>query len=163
MNDRNHDNSSLDFGQSYRKAADYCSSQDRCNSEIRYKLKYWNIDKRFIDDIISKLTEEGFLNEKRFAVNYAGGKFRMNGWGKIKITSELKMRGIPTEYLQEALAAIDENDYMLYLKEILLKKMKQLGSNSPANRQKAIFFAASRGFEPFHVSSLLKNNDLLDS
>ena len=162
MHDSN-GNSELDFGQSYRKAADYCAIQDRCNSEIRYKLKYWNISSSFIDDIISKLAEEGFLNEKRFAVNYAGGKFRINGWGKIKITSELRMRGIPSALIQEALAAIDEDDYISYLKEILQKKMRQLGSLSPANRQKAIFFAASRGFEPSLVSSLLKNNDLLDS
>lgn len=157
------ENSALDFGQSYRKAADYCAIQDRCNSEIRSKLKYWNTDNSFVDDIISKLTEEGFLNEKRFAINYAGGKFRINGWGKIKISSELRMRGIPSTLIQEALAAIDEDDYISYLKEILQKKMRQLGSNSPASRQKAIFFAASRGFEPALVSSLLKNNDLLDS
>lgn len=161
MHDRSADNA-LDFGQSYRKAADYCAIQDRCNSEIRSKLKYWNTDNSYIDDIISKLVEEGFLNEKRFAINYAGGKFRINGWGKIKITSELRMRGIPSSLIQEALAAIDEDDYIAYLKEILQKKMRQLGSLSPANRQKAVFFAASRGFEPALVSSLLKNNDLID-
>lgn len=161
MYDRSADNA-LDFGQSYRKAADYCVIQDRCNSEIRSKLKYWNTDSSYIDDIISKLVEEGFLNEMRFAINYAGGKFRINGWGKIKITSELRMRGIPSSLIQEALAAIDEDDYISYLKEILQKKMRQLGSLSPANRQKAVFFAASRGFEPTLVSSLLKNNDLID-
>jgi SOS response regulatory protein OraA/RecX len=73
------------------------------------------------------------------------------------------MRGIPSALIQEALAAIDEDDYLSYLKEILRKKLRQLGSNSPANRQKAIFFAASRGFETSLVSALLKNNDLLDS
>jgi len=157
------ENSALDFGQSYRKAADYCAIQDRCNSEIRSKLKYWNTESSFIDDIISKLAEEGFLNEKRFAINYAGGKFRINGWGKVKISSELRMRAIPSTLIQEALAAIDEDDYISYLKETLQKKMRQLGSNSPANRQKAIFFAASRGFETALVSTLLKNNELLDS
>jgi len=161
MTDRN-DNHSLDFGQSYRKAADYCVIQDRCNSEIRFKLKYWNIDGSYIEDIIAKLTDEGFLNEKRFSVNYAGGKFRMNGWGKIKITSELKMRGIPTALIQEALASIDEEDYLMYLKEILQKKIKQLGSNSPANRQKTVFYAASKGFEPGLITSILKNKDLTD-
>lgn len=162
MHNRSED-SALDFGQSYRKAADYCAIQDRCISEIRSKLKYWNTDSSFIDDIISKLAVEGFLNEKRFAINYAGGKFRINGWGKIKITSELRMKGIPSILIQEALAAIDEDDYVSYLKEILQKKMRQLGSNTPSNRQKAIFFATSRGFEPALISTLLKNNDLPDS
>ena len=161
MSDFNEDHA-LDFGQAFRKAADYCAIQDRCNSEIRYKLKYWNIDKSFIEDIIDKLIEEGFLNEKRFAINYAGGKFRMNGWGKIKIASELKMRGIPSALIQDALAEIDEDEYTSYLKEILQKKIKQVGSLTPANRQKVLFFAASRGFEPSLVSAILKNNSATD-
>lgn len=161
MNDRSKDEI-LDFGQSYRKAADYCVIQDRCNSEIRYKLKYWNIENAYIDDIIDKLIEEGFLNEKRFADSFAGGKFRMNGWGKIKIASELRFKSVPSQLIQEALASIDDEDYTAYLRTILQKKMKQLGSNTPANRQKAVFFAASRGFEPALINALLKHPDLTD-
>ena len=86
----------------------------------------------------------------------------MNGWGKIKITSELKMRGIPSALIQEALAEIDEDEYISYLREILQKKMRQVGSLTPANRQKVVFFAASRGFEPSLVSAILKNNTLTD-
>jgi regulatory protein len=161
MNDRNND-SILDFGQSFRKAADYCAIQDRCNSEIRYKLKYWNIDSSFVDDIIDKLIDEDFLDEKRFAINFAGGKFRMNGWGKIKIASELRFRSVPANLIQVALSTIDTEEYTLYLGTILQKKLQQLGSSSPANQQKATFFAASRGFEPGLISSMLKNNELPD-
>jgi regulatory protein len=95
-------------------------------------------------------------------VNYAGGKFRMNGWGRIKITSELKMKSISADLIFEALETIEEEEYIAFLKEILGKKMRLLGSNTIANRQKAAFYAASKGFEPSLINSILKNTNFTD-
>ena len=152
----------LDFGQAYRKAADYCVIQDRCISEMQLKLSYWNIDNSCTDDIIKKLTDEGFLDEKRFAINYAGGKFRIKGWGKLKIAAGLRARSVPSSLIQEALATIDSTEYFLFLQSLLKKKLKQLGSKTPASLQKAVFFATSRGFEQGLIVSLLKNNEIPD-
>jgi regulatory protein len=152
----------LDFGQAYRKAADYCALQDRCKSEMQQKLRYWNIDKGFINDILAKLVDEGFLNEKRFAINYAGGKFRIKCWGKLKIAAGLRDRSVPAELVKHALSIINEEEYTRSLETLLHKKLKLLG-DTPANRQKALYFAASRGFEPGLIAKLLKNSELLDS
>ena len=38
--------------------------------------------KKKLEPIISLLITENYLNEERFAINYAGGKFRINQWGK---------------------------------------------------------------------------------
>ncbi len=152
----------LDFGQAYRKAADYCVIQDRCLSEIKLKLKFWNIDKNFIIPIISKLIEEDFLNEKRFAINYAGGKFRMNGWGKLKIAGGLRVRSLSPLQIQQALSVIENEEYAFSLRKLLQKKLKQLGGDSLLNRQKAARFAISRGFEPAHIAAQLRNNEIYD-
>jgi regulatory protein len=159
---RRNENHNSDFGQAYRKAADYCVIQDRCSSEIELKLNYWNIDKSFTEEILKKLVAEGFLDERRFAVNYASGKFRIKGWGKLKIAAGLRARSIPSPYIKEALYTIDSAEYLLFLQSLLTKKIKQLGSKTPANLQKAIFFATSRGFEPGLITSLLRNNELPD-
>jgi regulatory protein len=144
----------LDFGQAFRKAADYCIPQDRCLSEIQLKLKLWGIENSYIDEIIARLIRENFLNEKRFAENYARGKFRINGWGKLKIAAGLRARSIPAELIQQALLQIDTKEYILNLKSLMEKKLTQLGGNTPANRQKAAFFAASRGFEQGAIMSV---------
>lgn len=141
------DDSLLDFGQAYRKAADYCALQDRCLSEIKLKLRIWNIDSSFFGKIISQLIDEGFLDEKRFAVNYAGGKFRIKGWGKLKIAAGLRARSIPATLIQQALNTIDSEKYSIVLDDMLTRKLRQLGGDTAPNRQKAAYFAASRGFE----------------
>lgn len=151
----------LDFGQSYRKAADYCAQQDHCISEVKLKLRTWNIDKIHQAGILSKLIDEGFLDEKRFALNYAGGKFRIKGWGRIKIAAELRSRNIPASYIQQALASIHSDDYCASLDLLLQKKIKLLGGNTTENRHKAIRFALSRGFESGLIAELMHDNDYL--
>jgi len=151
----------LDFGQSYRKAADYCAIQDRCISEIKLKLRSWNIDKSHHSGLLSKLAEEGFLDEKRFALNYAGGKFRIKGWGKIKIAAELRSRNIPAAFIQQALNSISSDDYFASLDLLIQKKIKLLGGSTVENRQKAMRFALSRGFEAGLIAELMRDTDYL--
>ncbi len=161
MSPRTH-GSFLDYGQAYRKAADYCAIQDRCKSEMLTRLKAWQIDRSFFSKIMNQLLAEGFINEKRFALNYAGGKFRINGWGKIKIAAGLRSRSIPNDLIQNALATIDNGEYKLCLEKLLQKKLKQIGGDTLPNRQKAFFFAASRGFEQGLIASTLSDIEPLD-
>ena len=156
------DGSLLDFGQAYRKAADYCAIQDRSTSEMKLKLRVWNIDKSYFSKIISKLIDEGFLDEKRFAINYARGKFRIKGWGKLKIAAGLRAKSIPSPLIQQALSNIDKDEYILCIETLLKKKLKQLGSNTQENRQKAACFAASRGFETGLIAVYLHDAELFE-
>ena len=150
------------FGQAYRKAADYCAAQDRCVSEMKLKIRSWEIDSEYYDLIINQLIDEGFLDEKRFAENYARGKFRMKGWGKLKIAAGLRARSIPASLIQQALLVIDQEEYTLFLSSLLKKKLNQLGGNSAADQQKAAYFAASRGFESGLIALHLHDSDLFD-
>jgi regulatory protein len=152
----------LDFGQAYRKASDYCVIQDRCVSEMQLKFISWGIDRSYTANIISKLIEEGFIDEKRFAINYAGGKFRINGWGRLKIAASLRARNIPASLIQQALSSFQIDEYTSFLSALLQKKLRQLGGDTHQNRQKAAFFAASRGFEQGLISAQLHDIDLSD-
>lgn len=152
----------LDFGQAYRKAADYCASQDRCISEMQKKLRYWNIDKAYLSKIIARLIEEGFIDEKRFAINYAGGKFKIKGWGRLKIAAGLSARNIPASLIRQVLSSFQLDEYTLFLEKLLQKKLRQLGGNTPENRQKAAYFVASRGFEPGLIATQLHDIEILD-
>lgn len=153
--------SQLGFGQAYRKAADYCALQDRCISEMQLKLRYWNIDSDYTGRLIAKLVDEGFLDEKRFAVNYAGGKFRIKGWGRMKIAAGLRARNIPPALIQQALFTLKMDEYTSALEYLLQKKIKLLGGDTPENRQKAAYFAASRGFEPALIASQLHGTEFI--
>jgi len=71
-------------------------------------LKYLKVNERHFDSIISKLKEENFLNEERFARAYARVQFRLYKWVKRKIFFELKHKNIPDVIIQAGLDDIDD-------------------------------------------------------
>ena len=143
------------------KAESYCAYQERSQHEIRNKLYEWGLHQRDVELIISDLIETNFLNEERFALAYSLGKFRVKGWGKMKIKQGLKFKRVPDKLIQKSLKSIDENDYLYKLRQILEKKSAVLKENDPFRRRyKLMQYAASRGFEKDLISELLKDNQL---
>ena len=65
------------------KLANFCAYQERSQQEVREKLVKMGISSDDLEDIIVFLISENFLNEERFAIAYAGGKFRVKHWGKL--------------------------------------------------------------------------------
>ena len=130
------------------KAKSLCAYQDRSQQEIREKLFEWKIEKDDIEGIIAKLITEGFINEERFSRAFAGGKFRIKKWGKTKIKNELQKRNISEYCIKKALLEIPEDDYIVTLKELILKKSKEIKeSNTIKKKYKLAQYAVSRGFE----------------
>nr|HPH46566.1 RecX family transcriptional regulator [Chryseolinea sp.] len=84
----------MEIEEAKQKIFRYCAYQERCHSEVRNRLYTYGLYRNDIDNIIIHLISEGFLNEERFAKAYAGGKFRMKQWGKLKIQIELELRGL---------------------------------------------------------------------
>ena len=57
---------------------------------------------------------------------YAGGKFRMLKWGKVKIKHALKQKQVSEYSIKKALKEIDENDYIKTLNKLAEQKLKTL-------------------------------------
>ena len=81
-----------------QKAKHYCAYQERCHSEVKEKLYGFGLWKNDVEDLLSTLIEEDYLNEERFAIQFAGGRFRMKQWGRVKIKYELKQKKV-SDYL----------------------------------------------------------------
>ncbi len=122
--------------------------QERSHQELRDKLYDWGLHKEEVEDTIVTMITENFLNEERFAMAYAGGKFRIKRWGKIKIEHGLRLHRISEPLIRQAIQSIDEDDYLDCLKYILQKKEKDFASlPTPLRKKRLLAFAYSRGFE----------------
>jgi regulatory protein len=105
---------------------------------------------------IAELIAENYLNEERFAVQFAGGKFRMKQWGKNKIKAELKRHQVSDVNIKTALVNIDGKAYHETLEELLRKKLSTTKNEPSAKRYRSAFsFLVSRGFEQELVSLYL--------
>ncbi len=101
------------------------------------------------------LKADRFFDEQRFALAYAGGKFRNNNWGKVRIKQELRMRDIDPQLIEMALDAIDMEAYRALLQKLLEKKLAQ-HAGDPKAREKAAASLIRSGFES---SLVFKNLD----
>ncbi len=138
----------------------YCAYQERSHQEVRDKLYGYGLHRGDVDELLSRLITEGFLNEERFAKAFAGGKFRMMKWGRNKIKHELEVRHISSRCIRQALQEIDDSDYRKALKTILQKRLTQGAGLKPYQRRdKAARFAIGKGYEPDLVWALLRDGD----
>lgn len=144
-----------------QKAEKYCVYQERSQQEVRQKLFDLGLYPRDVEQIISELISNNFLNEERFAIAYTLGKFRIKGWGKIKIKQALKLKRVPDTLIKKALMQIDLSDYLIKLKQILEKKAAVLKEKEPYKRQYQLkTYAFGKGYEENLVAEILKDSDL---
>lgn len=112
--------------QALQKIRHYAAYQERCHYEIKEKLYSFALRKTDVEEIVSILIAENYLNEERFAVQYATGKFRIKQWGRNKIKYELQLKKISPYCIKKAMTAINETDYLDTLKKLAEKKWKNL-------------------------------------
>jgi len=107
--------------------------------------------------VLSSLQEDDFLNDERFALLFASGKFRIKRWGKNKIRAELRMKKVPDNFIYNALDAIDEDEYKNTIEHLIKKKEREVKSKSPKDKaQKIGMYLLSKGFESELIWKALK-------
>ncbi|MBD1392010.1 regulatory protein RecX [Mucilaginibacter glaciei] len=144
-----------------KKAENYCAYQERSQQEVRDKLYEWGLWTAAVENIISRLVEENYLNEERFAKAYVRGKFNQKHWGKIKIKQGLQLKKVSAPLIKKALLTIDLDDYMAVLARIIEKKANTVTEKNARKRTyKLQQYALGRGFEPELTAEVLKNSEL---
>ncbi len=102
----------------------FCAYRERSQQEVRDKLYDMGLHQREVEQTIADLISKNFLNEERFAKAFSSGKFRINGWGKIKIRNGLIQKKVSPKCIELGLDSIDVVDYSAALKKILNQKLK---------------------------------------
>ncbi|HQW82860.1 MAG TPA: regulatory protein RecX [Ferruginibacter sp.] len=140
-----------------QKAKQYCAYQERCHSEVKEKLYSIGIYKKEADEILSELISENYLNEERFAILFAGGKFRIKQWGRTKIKYALKQKQVSEYCIKKALGAINETDYHKTLQKLFEQKLKMLKGekNIFIKKRKLQDHLIQKGFETGLVQQLI--------
>lgn len=139
------------------KIEQYCAYQERSHLEVRNKLYGYGLYRNEVDEILSVLITDGFLNEERFAKAFAGGKFRMKKWGRIKITHALEAKGVSKNCIKIGLKEIDTEAYSTALRELLTNKSETIQeANIFATRDKLSKYAMQKGYESELVWSMLR-------
>ncbi len=131
-----------------RKLEHYCAYQERCHQEVRKKLESLHMIPEAIDIIIVHLLEHNFLNEERFAKTFVSGKFKIKAWGRRRLTYELKKKDIGKVNINQALAEIENTEYIEVFNDLAEKKANSITeTNIYKKKRKLIDYLLYRGWE----------------
>ncbi len=139
-----------------KKIQHYCAYQERCHSETKSRLYEMGLRSAEVDQLLAELVQENFLSEERFAYAFAGGKFRMKHWGRVKIKYELKKRLVSEYCIRKGLTGIDEDEYMEVLKQEAGKRARSLAGNISRKRSTLTRYLLQKGFEQNLVNDVVK-------
>ena len=145
--------------QALQKLRHYCGYQERCHAEVKTKLYELGVRKVDHDEILATLIEQDYLNEERFAIAFAGGKFRMKQWGRVKIKYELKQKQVGEYSIKKALKQIDESTYKQTLHNLYEEKWDSLKNekNRFTKQAKTRDYLLQKGYESEMIMALLND------
>jgi regulatory protein len=130
------------------KVSSYCVYQERTQQEVRDQLYGYGLHKDMVEELISKLITENFINEERFAKAFSGGKFRIKKWGRVRIKEALKAKGLSEYCIKKGLQEIDSKDYTLSLLSLIEKRNeKEKEKNEFKRKHKIAQYLIGKGYE----------------
>ena len=142
--------------QAIQKLRQYCAYQERSHSDVQQKLWDLGVYRSEHDEIISSLIEDDYLNEERFAKQFAGGKFRIKDWGKKKIYYALKEKKVSEYVIKIAMKEIDEEGYKKTVQQLAEKKYALLkGEQYMIRKKKTMDYLLQKGYEPALVTAVV--------
>jgi len=148
------------FKSALNKAMALCAGREFSAVEILSRLRLWGLNENDGAAIIEILKKDNFINEERYAIAFARDKFKYNKWGKIKITAQLRAKGITGETIKKALDTIDNETYKLTLSNLLTVHGRSVRAKNDYDlKAKLLRYGLSKGFESNLLYELLNEMD----
>ncbi len=107
------------------------SSRAQTLAELREKLKRRTAEPAYVDEVLARLKEMGYLNDERFADGFASWRKDQDGLGKTRVLRDLLVRRVaPAVAKKAAETAYQGSDEIAMIERFLERKYrgKDLGA-----------------------------------
>ena len=135
------------------KALRLLEFRSHSEKELSDKLRRYGASEENIELTLDFCRRYGFVNDKSYAERKAQDLFRLKKFGTRRIENELKMLGIPDEYIKEALYELDEDSEREMLLDLARKKLR--GDFTGKNKDKCIRFLLYRGYDLYDIKDAI--------
>jgi regulatory protein len=124
------------------------ASKALSSSELRIRLRARAARREDVDDVMARLKQAGYLNDRRFADSFANWRRENQGFGKMRVLRDLMARKVaPGVARQAADAAYQEADETALIEKFLERKYrgKDLGALLAEQKHLASAYRKLRG------------------
>lgn len=135
----------------------YCTYQERTYRQVRAKMQELGWYGSDAEEYLLVLAKEGFIDESRYAVAYALGKFNQCKWGRVKIRYGLSMEGLSKYCIEQGMAAITDEHYEQVLQKLYEQLSKTHSGNSYQKHLKTKSQLIRKGYEGDKIDEVKEN------
>ena len=132
-----------------------CSKREYCRKDILKKvMTALDGDAAKAEEVVGKLVEERYVDDRRYAAAFARDKASIAGWGAAKIRYMLAAKGVDREIIASALEEVDVSRADARLEKLMENKARSL-KDDPQRRIKLLRFGVGRGYAYEEVSLMI--------
>jgi regulatory protein len=136
-----------DYSRAIDLAYKAVATRERTVSELKTFLERKRIDPSAIEAAVEELTASGFVDDERYARQFAEDKRTLDLWGGGRIARDLQRRGIEPQLVEAACSTQTRADELETALVLLGQRLPQPSSDDRA-RDKAWRLLVRRGYEP---------------
>ncbi len=101
--------------------------QPRSTFELKKALEKRAEEPRFVSRVIAQLKGLGYLDDRRFASEFASYRSRVKHYGKFRVTRELRAKGLADEHVEAAVAEVfGEQNEAETVRERIARKLRNV-------------------------------------
>lgn len=125
-----------------------CARAERSSGDALRLMRGWGIRESDMQQIVKRLIEERFIDDRRYAAAFVRDKINLSTWGARKIAYTLSRKGVDSQIIRETLAEYDAVESEERLEALLRKKMLRTKYSSIFDlRGKLTRYASSQGYK----------------
>lgn len=137
------------------RTADLCSRSEQCEADLRGKMRQHQVPAADQDAVIDYLYDHKFLDQSRYARAYVHDKLAYNRWGRTKIRLMLRTKRLDPQVVEEALEAIDPQEYFAVLLKQVGLAARSANLEDYNSRAKILRKFYAQGFETSLITKAL--------
>ncbi|HKX29111.1 MAG TPA: regulatory protein RecX [Blastocatellia bacterium] len=137
------------YQQVMERAFKLLSYKPRSVAELRERLLAKPaVDESTVDQVLSRLTELGYLNDQQFAINYASSRLNIKPLGRTRLRRDLERKKLPSRAVEQALdEAYTERNEDELIDRVIDKRLRLKGPPGSREETKKLFdYLIRRGF-----------------
>ena len=140
-----------------RVAINYLSYKPRSINEVRRKLWSKKISDAMIDITIEKMKNYGYLDDEKYTRGWIEERIRTRGFSSSKIKSELFLKGISKEIIENNLSEIYTPELEIKTAKMIAKKQMRKYKNLDEKviKRRIINFLLRKGYNYSVIESIL--------
>ena len=125
-----------------------CARAEKSSGDALRLMRTWGVPEIERQGVLTKLIEQRYIDDSRYAEAYTREKVQLAGWGARKIAMHLRQKGVASDIITTTLAHLDTDEMESKLKDKLHRKLRSTKAATDYElKGKLLRYALGLGYE----------------